>query len=266
MKRKIKSSDRRKWIVGGSALLVGAALLTTGTATYVVGIQKLMDNANIGVTVDTAENKSVEIKANISDTDKTIHLGEKEVISSGVVRNEDKTGDMQVTFSSIVVTYGKDYLVGNETLEISFAIPTTIIEGYQAENWDNTVNAKNSVTDADADKLNIRTGETYTYIDTATINTSDLSKPATSTSGQNKVLTWTDVVVTFKWGTYFDGESPATYYNGKYAVDEADKGDTDKVVADMATRDLITQELNLMHDTLDSKNLVLTVSVAKKAA
>ena len=56
MKKSIKKSSRRKWVVGGVAFFGSIALLTTGFATWVIGASNTKDDMNnTNVTVDTAK-------------------------------------------------------------------------------------------------------------------------------------------------------------------------------------------------------------------
>ena len=59
MKKSIKKSSRRKWIVGGVAFFGSIALLTTGFATWVVGVNESSDDGEVTIGVDTVDNKSV---------------------------------------------------------------------------------------------------------------------------------------------------------------------------------------------------------------
>ena len=76
MKKEINSKSRRKWIRGGLAAFASVALLTTGFAVWVVGVQKNKVNGDIGVTVDTAQNESVVFKFNLDSADSAIELKE----------------------------------------------------------------------------------------------------------------------------------------------------------------------------------------------
>ena len=59
MKKEINSKSKRKWVAGGLAVFASIALLTTGFATWVVGRQETNKDAQVNVTVDTAENKTL---------------------------------------------------------------------------------------------------------------------------------------------------------------------------------------------------------------
>ena len=60
MRKEINSKSKRKWVAGGLAAFASVALLTTGFATWVVINNNVTDSKDIGVTVDTASNESVD--------------------------------------------------------------------------------------------------------------------------------------------------------------------------------------------------------------
>ena len=63
MKKEINSKSRRKWIRGGLAGFASVALLTTGFAVWVVGVQKDKANGDVKVNVDTAQNANITFTA-----------------------------------------------------------------------------------------------------------------------------------------------------------------------------------------------------------
>ena len=60
MKKDLKSKSKRKWIVGGVLLFGGVALLTTGFATWAIGVNQTKQNLGTNVTVQGTENESVK--------------------------------------------------------------------------------------------------------------------------------------------------------------------------------------------------------------
>lgn len=212
MKKKLNSSSKRKWIINGALAFGAVALLTTGFATWIIGVQNANDDVSTSVTVETATNESVELKASLSDA--IIKLAETDVVESGVVKEENPSGDLEITFGTITLTYGGEWLKENEEIKgltIAFATEEDGIETGIGQN------ENNNLTDA-ADLINKRSGESYTYIDLSS-NLTGFNKEAAkeTTDGNMTVLTWTNVKYTFEWGSFFKyGEtkySPAKFYN-----------------------------------------------------
>ena len=57
MRKELNSKSKRKWIAGGIAAFASVALLTTGLATYIVGVSNTSVSLDgVKVNVDTAKN------------------------------------------------------------------------------------------------------------------------------------------------------------------------------------------------------------------
>ena len=61
MKKDLKSKSKRKWIVGGVLLFGGVALLTTGFATWAIGVNQTKQNLGTNVSVQGTVNESVKL-------------------------------------------------------------------------------------------------------------------------------------------------------------------------------------------------------------
>ena len=110
MKRNIKNSSKRKWIVGGVAFFGAVALLTTGFATWVIGVNQTSSDLEVGVTVDSAKNESVKFTANVKEND-TLTLAEDttENNASGLQNNIIKIEKGSATPDfTVVVEYTVD--------------------------------------------------------------------------------------------------------------------------------------------------------------
>lgn len=89
----------------------GVALLTTGFATWIIGTQVLKQDGNIGVTVDTAVNESVTMKAVLAPNESfylgeaNVEAGDKTIVS---VANGKET-DFTITFTTVTIECGTDY-------------------------------------------------------------------------------------------------------------------------------------------------------------
>ena len=74
MKKSIRKSSRRKWVVSGIAFFGSVALLTTGFATWVIGANNTSDNDGTNVRVDTAVRNNVSLQIDL--TEKEVYIGE----------------------------------------------------------------------------------------------------------------------------------------------------------------------------------------------
>lgn len=206
MKRNIKKSSRRKWVVGGIAFFGSVALLTTGFATWVIGAQQTSSENNVTVGVDTTENQGVVFTMTLSDS--ALNLSEPSAIEPGkkVIVSTDKPftnkSDMKITISAI-----------------SIAIGAEAPESYNKISLEIT-SANNKVAD---DTTNTRDGEdtwTYLTLGTTEINFKDSGftrNPQEDTPSDVVTYTLTSPMdITFNWGSYFETKSPAAYYNSKY--------------------------------------------------
>ena len=236
MKKKLVSSSKRKWVVNGVLAFGAIALLTTGFATWIIGVQNANDDVSANVTVETATNESVELIATLGES--AIKLAETTEVSTGVVKEDNPTGDLEITFSSITLKYGDNWLEeGHEVKNLTIKFATQEDLGEEGSIGQN---ASNNVTDT-ADLINKRDlgdAQNYTYIDLDADFTGFNASAASSTKeGNLNVLTWTGVKYTFSWGTFFGGKSPATYYN-----------ETFKAGASSTDAANIESELKAMHD------------------
>lgn len=211
MKRNIKKSSRRKWVVGGIAFFGSVALLTTGFATWVIGAQQTSSENNVTVGVDTTQNQGVVFTMTLSDS--ALNLSEPKEIEAGakVIVSTDKpfenNSDMTITISTISIEIGAEALESYN--KISLEITST----------------NNNVKD---DTTNTRDGEgPWTYLALAT---TEIDFKGTSfTRSPEEEETPSDVItyslkkpmdITFNWGSYYKTNSqtysPAAYYNSKY--------------------------------------------------
>ncbi len=213
MKKEINSKSRRKWIMGGLAAFASVALLTTGFAVWVVGVQETNKDADINVKVDTASNESLYF--NIALSDDNILLAEDKVVDGADVFVKAKDGEgenaikvssnpLQITFSEIKVQYGK-----NSSLK-----PTKIAFSLDAA-------SEAMVTTTNNQLGSLRTGESWKYInkpsDIVLPTSTDSTNYKTDASG-NVIVTMAGVTADFTWGDYFGGKnaSPCDFYNSKF--------------------------------------------------
>lgn len=258
MKKLTKHASKRKWILGGVLAFAGVALLTVGTATWIVGQDQSKDDNDINVSVDDVKNRSVVLTTTLSDN--AIALKEHEEVSEGILKTEGGVDPnaLNITFSEIKLVYGKSYFnPDSQNLELSFAIKYKDAEG-------STINSDNLIKDEGnkigdkrtqgktADSTGGESVDSWEYIaapDMITLTGTEGLKGTDETTGLD-TLTFTNKTVSFKWGSFFNGKSPCNYYNG-LSFDNQLKAMND-----------IASELEAMKTALDGKNIVLEASIA----
>jgi predicted small integral membrane protein len=207
MRKEMNSKSKKKWIVGGAIFFGSIALLTTGFATWSIGSQIAAQDGYITVTVDTAKNESIALEAVLDDS--AIALKEAEVtdgVMVNVSQSEAVTNPLQISFSTLKITYGADFQFEFTKLVFSIEKTTTGTGTY--------VNGNNYLEDS-ADLINKRSGTEYTYID-APAELAISGNSTTETVNNNKVTTFTQLTFDFSWGSYFNNKTPANYYNTEF--------------------------------------------------
>ncbi len=253
MKKEMNLKSRRKWIMGGLAAFASVALLTTGFAVWVVGVQQNTKDGNVQVKVDTALNESLYFEMTLNDKD--IVLAEDKEVTDGFVRATKSSEDgavqiaanpLQISFENISIKYGKDSTLKPTKIQFSFS-------------GDNAADVTTSVNKTK------REGTSWNYIfapiDLALPTSGDNTeaKKYEEDANGNVTITMSTVTVDFRWGDYFGNsesdpsknDSPCTYYNSKYDKDTALYEDS---VA-------IQEELKAMHDALDGKTIGLKATL-----
>ena len=251
MKKSIKKSSRRKWVVGGVAFFGSIALLTTGFATWVVGVNDNDESSTVNVNVETTENASVSFTmtyASGESADNTITIDEpkpytfegNKIINPG--EGESKF-DFTVTFESVNITIGRAAQKDKNYDGIEFAI----------------TGANNEI-QSDGNKLKeARSGSSWTYLAAPATKTFDELKLAKTDEEGTSVITWTGskVAIAFDWGTFFGGDSPCTYYNTLY-----NGGNLSSIGNDNAIVDAIYSEMSAMEAAFTTtKTITLTATL-----
>lgn len=251
MKKEINSKSKRKWIMGGLAGFASVALLTTGFAVWVIGTSQTEQKLDVDVTVDTAKNNSIVMNLTMG-SDTSIKLAEDTAVPSGkivtVAEGDITEKPLEINYDKITISYGTSYDFKFKSIQFSIAEPETTDDTTYAS----VKAAGNKLTGSYA-----RTGTNYTYIDAPAAI--DLTSYTPATNGNTTTYTLPASTLTFKWGTFFDNKSPATYYNGKYA------SETDFTVLEKAA-DEITTELKDMESQLNNKKIKLVATLSETAA
>ena len=259
MKRNIKKSSRRKWVVGGIAFFGSVALLTTGFATWVVGVNDKNENEDVSVAVETTTNESVSFSMEYdSDSpDDKITIDEPNPVAeqtggkgyvqqdSDIIKPQFGEGqskwDFTVTFAKVDIVIGNTAYEANAYNAIQFAIKTG------AGNEVSTSSLGNGV----------RSDSNWTYL-AAPVTQTFAELGITKGSGNNSahVFTGTNVDINFGWGTFFGGDTPCAYYNGLYHGDKLNGlGDDNAIV------NAIYNEMNAMFSALNGKTITLEATL-----
>lgn len=230
--RKLRFSEKRKWVVNGLLAFGAVALLTTGFATWIVGVNQRNANGNVSVSVDTAQKNNINFTFKILEDDNKVWIGEKTSSDGGYITitgNDEKETDFNVSIE-LTLQVGKDVSEKPTSINIDLNYEGT---GLNPEKVDNSAATGNKVTVSESTKTH-DVGE-YKYIDIA-----DEFKTLTlPTSSEEATSGWTyqdddgDITYTytnktaklFKWGNFFGVDSsepvykasPSNYYNKLYA-------------------------------------------------
>ena len=227
MKKDLKSKSKRKWIVGGVLLFGGVALLTTGFATWVIGVNRTTQNNNANVTVQGTENESVKLTVQL--TDSAITVSEKHEKASNEIIGT-KAEEMETDFNiglKITIEAGLAYTTANTITGVAFSwgagadTNSILVDGVETN-----VTSHNKVTESGT---TYRTADEYTYLDIKTPSIAiEAFNDETGSGSSVKKWTYTSAAVEmFTWGTYFDGKSPCNYYNDLYKAADHKLTDSD---------------------------------------
>ena len=255
MKKQTNLTTRRKWVVTGIMAFAGVALLTTGFATYIVGVNNNTDDVTATINVDTVKNTSVDLS--VSLTDKLIELKENVELTesdSNLVKTEgefDATA-LQVT-ADITLKYGSEFFdKGTQNLTLKFSLKYdddtySVNTPNLTQDEDNLLGSSRVTEKTAMSSTGLEANDSWEYL--AAPAEIDLTNQASTTEGALTVITLQNKVLDFSWGSFFNGMSPANYYNSMTYEDETDAANK------------ITQELNALHTALNGKQLTLTAEV-----
>lgn len=231
--RKLRSSEKRKWVVNGLLAFGAIALLTTGFATWIVGVNQRNANGNVSISVDTAQKNNINFTFKVLDEDNQVWIGEKTSSDGGYITitgNNEKETDFNVSIE-LKLQVGKDVSNKPTSINIDLNYDGT---GLNLKEVDNSAATGNKVEVTEPTKTH-DVGD-YKYIDIA-----DEFKTLTlPTSAQEPTSNWTyevskdgDITYTyknsaaklFKWGNFFGVDestpgyvaSPSNYYNKLFA-------------------------------------------------
>lgn len=252
MRKELKSKSRRKWLIGGSLAFASVALLTTGFATWVIGVHKPSGDDQVHIGVDTVEDKSVELTFKLGD-DKGITVAEDAENPNpnpNLPIEKTVTPDWSIKIQDLSIVVGKAFydesLTGKTNLKIAFELQKDVADD------------KNLVTE---DRVKVRgEGSSWNYIKVKSESEFfNVSLPSTyPTDGKIYDINDTshnsdEKIISFDWGSYFDGKAPSEFYKEK----------EENRVEGQSFRDYYqkaAQELQTMKTALEAGTLTLTAT------
>lgn len=221
MRKELKSKSRRKWLIGGSLAFASVALLTTGFATWVIGVNKPSGDGEADIDVDTVEDRSVELTFSLAE-DK-IFVAEGVGKSNHNLTIERKTGtdrepDWNIEIGNLNIVVGEAFYNSLKAKKVDGEgqdLDLKIVFELQKDVADD----KNSVT-KDKDLVGVRgeqTESSWNYI-TLVKNEIEVNLPSSYPAG-GKIYDINDTshssdekIFSFKWGSYFGEKAPSQFY------------------------------------------------------
>lgn len=259
MRKELKSKSRRKWLIGGSLAFASVALLTTGFATWVISVSAKTKNTDTNVNVDTVRNESIVLTYTLDEKDKSIYLGENAAVTDGnlqynINKEENKVADFQITLKDVKVTWGKDF--SQEVKSLDFSLPET----YKSDELSQTDVPSLNLVSKEKDKIGRSdwTEGNKTYVDLA----ENQNRAFPGNNNENVKLdgnayVWNigDVILKFKWGSFFNNaETLTAFYNGKISA-ETDVNKKSEIAVKAG------QEIDEMHQSLNEKTIRVLAEV-----
>ncbi|MBS5889013.1 MAG: hypothetical protein KIB47_04090 [Clostridium sp.] len=254
MRKELKSKSRRKWLIGGSLAFASVALLTTGFATWVIGVHQTSGDGQVNIGVDTAKDNSVELTFNLEEA--KISVAE----DAGTLKNSNLTierdgseGDIEpdwtIKIKDLNIVVGETFynsIKDKQDLKIVFALQKDVTED------------KNSVTDDMVKVRGEQAGSSWKYIDLVKSKFDVTLPDSYPTDGRiydinDKSHNPDEKIFSFFWGSYFDGKAPSEFYKGK---------EENRVVGQSLREyyQKALQELQAMNKALNKGTLKLTAT------
>ena len=204
MRKSIKSKSKRKRIIGGFAFFGGIALLTTGFAAWVFGVNQNTSGSGVNVGSDTAINDTVFLDIKTGTDNKVVLAEEVEHAKKGqgeIASTQVNEGENTITFDATGMEIDLDYTVvwGKDQgtpKAINFSLPLSaetegIPEGLEFTKYANA----NIVTKAENVKYDSEKRKDLTYFEApVAINLTEAAKQAEAANpnAESYTLTATD--------------------------------------------------------------------------
>lgn len=290
MRKKVMSTSKRKWIVSGLLGFGAVALLTTGFATWVVGVNKSNTTIDPSTKVDGTVNKMISLTVEFqSGDDSEVSVTENK--TGEFISNSDGKATDFVVKPHIKIEIGKSLDQLPKGIEFSL--------GYK-ELMDTTIKTDNAdghpKTDIDNNKVNVtsntkthKTGnyEYFKISDKANITLPLLSSTddwnvASVEGGFNTytgkgtkndgwkvtetassyTYTSNNAIEMFAWGSFFDNVSPVQFYDGLYKTGK----DGLKLENTADDIDFVVNEMTTMEKLFNGKSLKVVCSLTLQSS
>ena len=268
LRKGLLSKGKKKWIIGGALLFGGVSLLTTGFATWIVGINQLRQNLGTVVQVEGTLNESVQLIVTASSTPDAlgVNIGENHTKGPNeIVGNSEGETDFVVNLD-LTIEVGNEYLTKNTLTDITFEFNYETVEGIS-----NNKTSGNKIKVASS--TNTHKAGDYTYLDidsaasTIAVKSTEESGVFTKTELPSAVVyTVSNLSVTlFKWGSFFDGMAPSSYYNKLYNDSDYKASKGLGITDSIEDQDLVVTELNALKNALNNGTVVVTAVLNTQA-
>lgn len=274
MRKKVMSTSKRKWIVSGLLGFGAVALLTTGFATWVVGVQKTKTDVEIDSTVEGTKNSMINITVDFANPTVDAKVVFSEKYDGSFVNTEGEADtDFKIT-PRIKIEIG----TGNKMKadKISFKL------GYKEGEETTTDVDNNKVLIKDSDtKTHFKSDTPYEYFEIAdsakeiTIpNTSDGNWTITETAN-SYVYEFNQEITIFQWGSFFNRQTPGQYYDSLYEnglkAESLRKPELKTLFNTQEDADFVVDEMTTMQNLFNStaeepKHIKLVCDLTTKAA
>lgn len=265
MRKELKSKSRRKWLLGGSLAFASVVLLTTGFATWVIGVHKPSGDGQVKIDVDTVKDKSVELTFKLDDAENGITVAEDAEKSSNnnLPIKKSVTPDWDIKIKDLNIAVGQEFynesLTGKKDLKIAFELQKDVaddknlvtkdivgVRGVQTESGEQVESSWNYI------KLvtnEFKVALPASYPDGGKI--CDINDTSNDPNGYitNPDPKGNNKTISFTWGSYFDGKAPSEFYKGE-EPEEGQREYYQKAV----------QELQTMRTALKTGALKLTAT------
>lgn len=275
MRKKVMSTSKRKWIVSGLLGFGAVALLTTGFATWVVGVQKTKTDVEIDSTVEGTKNSMINITVDFvnPEVDAKVVFSEK-YNKNGFVNTEGEVDtDFKIT-PRIKIEIGKGQ--NKKADKISFKL------GYKT--------GEETATDVDNNKVLIKDADTKTHFKSETayeyFEIADASKEITipdasdgvwkiTKNANSYVYEFNQEITIFKWGSFFNHQTPGQYYDSLYEnglkAESLRKPELKTLFNTQEDADFVVDEMTTMQKLFNStaeepKHIKLVCDLTTKAA
>lgn len=306
MRKKVMSTSKRKWIVSGLLGFGAVALLTTGFATWVVGVNKSNTTIDPSTTVEGTKNSMINLSLSFAtEDDKKVCVSENNVKGTFIKTEAESPATDFVVKPTIKIEIGRS--LGQEAQGVTFELGyKEVLDQY----FPLANEAKHKASAIDDNKVLIPTAtkthkaktEPYTYFDISNESAltipvlSDTTKWKTVSTDETKttltgldtnkwdvvytsnsiVYTLTKEITLFTWGSFFGGVSPVTYYDDLYnngvlaeTGTESQKNDVkDKLKLHNSAEDIdfVVNEMNHMRDLFNPKTLNVVAKLSTQTS